>query len=376
MLDGLITAGGKVLGGARFSLLSVLPGVLVTTVIAALWRAHLYDPGSRADFDAILPTAHDTAAVVLFVFFAFVGGVLLRPFEAVLVQALEGYWALWYPLAILKAGAEEHHRRRRYRAVVTIDHAERTNSDWDRQPRRTPPPVPGGPQPLQELAREARDAARRARVVARARQIRSGYPTELRHLDSTSRGDKHGEIMPTLLGNALMRAERLSGDRYGLDMMTAYPRLYPFLSPRLEGSVSRQLDLISATASMCVSLTVIAFGTLPLIVRLDVWSVVPLVLAALAVLAYRGAVTAALYHGTLLATVFDLHRFDLIKAFHYPVPETTDGLVSLNMAITSFLQKENRRLDTDGGIKNDVMKHPPESEDVLQRTDRDGSAQP
>jgi hypothetical protein len=276
----------------------------------------------------------------------------------------------------LSRAAVERHRRRRYRALVKIDHADGTNSDWgeDDEPA-DPAPTPTGARPLAELAAMDRAIARRARTVARARHIRRGYPVETRELHETPEGDPQGELLPTSLGNALLRGERLSGDRYGLDMPTVGPRLYAFVSPRLQGALNQQLDLISATASLCVTLAVAAVTMLPLIARFDAWSLLPLVPACMAMLAYRGAVAAALHHGTLLCTVFDLHRFDLIKTFHYATPREERDVVALNRKISEFLAADNKeRLERLGTLRDQKMDHPPDDQDVLQRTDRNGSS--
>ncbi|MFF4502293.1 hypothetical protein [Streptomyces sp. NPDC001401] len=366
MLNGLISAGSKVLGGSRFSLISVLPTFLVITVIAVLVRAHLYDPHAHADFSAVMPTTKDAFGVGLFLLIAFLGGVLIRPFEAAVVQLLEGYWNPPSPLAPLHGAAVEWHRRRRNRAILDVAHGAASPAA---------PQATVGRRPLAELAAVDRAAARRARAVARSRRIRRGYPVEIRDAGRTVR-DRDGEVMPTLLGNALRRGERLSGDRYGLDMPTVAPRLYAFTSPRLQGAVNQQMDLISAAASLSVSLGVATVATIPLIARLDAWSLLPLAPACMAVLSYRGAVAAALYHGTLLSSAFDLHRFDLIRAFHYDIPTDARSVVALNGKISTFLAADNlHRLDTSLDLKDTNMVHPSDDQDVLQRTDRDGAAE-
>lgn len=353
MLQGLIEAGGKVLGGARFSLLNILPSVLVIGVVTTLVRAHLYEPGAHVDFGAVLPKERDAAVLALVAFLIFVGGVILRPFEAALVQLLEGYWTHPSPLAPLRGAATERHRRRRNRAVATIQ-AEHLRA----APTSSPPTAA---RPLHTLALEARADARWRRRVKQAQRIRAGYPTEVRKLrraDGTLR-DEHGELMATELGNALLRGERLSGDRYGLDIMSTYMRIYPFVSERLNTSIAQQLDLVAATASLCVSLALCAVATLPLAVRLDGWSLLPLLPIVMAVLAYRGAVAAALYHGELLCAVFDLHRFDLAKAFHYKLPTDPARFVQMNERISLFLAQDKTAFDTDPSMTNRPMEHPP-----------------
>lgn len=371
MLSGLISAGSKVLGGARFSLISVLPGFLIITVIMVLSRAHLYSPDAAVNFSHVAPTRDEAPAAALFAFLAFLGGVLLRPFEAALVQFLEGYWAAPSLLAPLRRASVERHRRRRARAMTAIKHAAQDSV----APNPPPRPGPGIRRSLTELAAHDRAAARSNRAVARALEIRRGYPVEVRAPVETPDEDPDGELMPTLLGNALLRGERLSGDRYGLDMPTVYPRLYPFISPRLQGAVVQQMDLISAAASLCITLTVTTVATLPLIARVDGWSLLPLAPALLAYLAYRGAVAAALFHCTILATVMDLHRFDLIKAFHYAIPKTEAGISNLNRQLSRFLYEEGSRLDQHRSFDRLGMVHPADDQDVLQRANGNGSTQ-
>jgi hypothetical protein len=163
--------------------------------------------------------------------------------------------------------------------------------------------------------------------------------------------------MATELGNALLRGERLSGDRYGLDMMRTYPRIYPFVSERLNGAVTQQMDVVASTASLCVSLAICTVATLPLVLRLDGWSLLPVLPAVMAVLAYRGAVAAALYLAELLCAVFDLHRFDLVKAFHYKPENSALESAQMNELISEFLAQDASRLDNNDTLSHEVMDH-------------------
>ncbi|MFD9001392.1 hypothetical protein ACFV0T_10540 [Streptomyces sp. NPDC059582] len=373
MLKALAEASGKVIGGARFSLTSVLPGVLLATIVAAVARAGLFDLEARPDFTAVAPGRQDTAAVVLFVFFAFVVGVLLRPFEAAIVQLLEGYWERPSPLAPLRDAAIERHRRRRDRALLMCQHSEAVE-EADRTASSSPGSrAPGASVSLHELAERDRRRARLRRNAKRARSVRAGYATEIRQDSAAQQRDPHGELMPTSLGNMLLRAERLSGDRYGLDMMRVYPRIYPFIAPRLENAVTQQLSLIAATASLAVSLGVTTLALLPLVLRWDIWSLLPLAPAVLTALAYRGATAAAAFHGTLLSAVFDVHHFDLAKAFHYDPPESAEELTAMNQQISEFLAQDKHAYVEELGHLS--MTHQPESEDPLQRANGNGASQ-
>ncbi|MFJ8106971.1 hypothetical protein [Streptomyces sp. NPDC096132] len=325
MIGELVKAGTKAMGGAQFSLLSVLPGALVVTVTGVLIGAGAYDFDRPVDIRSVAPTNFDTSTVVAFALAALVGGILLRPFERALVQQLEGYWSSPSPLAPLQGAAIERHRRRRDDAGARVD----ANDG-------KPVKFPEGPSTLRRLAALDRQASRRTRALARDRQIVLSYHDDLDR--DTGRKLDESELMPTLLGNVLRRSERMAGGRYGLDAMAVYPRIYPYISDRLAEAMARQLDLLTATASLSISFGMLSAVTLPLVARFDPWSLTPVAAAVLAVLAYRGAVVTAHYAGELLNTVFDLHRFDLATAFHYELPPNAEDEYDLNEDLTGFLK--------------------------------------
>ncbi|MEK8170988.1 hypothetical protein NKH77_19840 [Streptomyces sp. M19] len=57
-----------------------------------------------------------------------------------------------------------------------------------------------------------------------------------------------------------------------------------------------------------------------MLLRSGWWLALALVPAAVSVLAYRGAVQAALAYGDAVRAAFDLHRFDLLAALRLPLP--------------------------------------------------------
>ncbi|GAA5705408.1 hypothetical protein [Streptomyces avermitilis] len=131
------------------------------------------------------------------------------------------------------------------------------------------------------------------------------YPKSARHL------------MPTTLGNVLRGAERHSMDRYGLDGVSAWWRLYPTLPDGY-----RQL-LAEATADLEAMVAVSVLGALyvpvagTLAICLLPWDgAVACVLGggAAAWAAYQGAVGAARAYGQLYRAAFDVHRWNLLDA--------------------------------------------------------------
>lgn len=310
MLSDLAQAGTKALGGARFSLVNILPGAVLGTVVVAAARSGAYGHG-EVSLDRIFPQggAASAGAAILYVFALFVFGVLLQPFQIALVQLLEGYWGQGVLGRNLGRLAVERHRRR-YTTALALQ-------DWE--------PASVASKPFAEMVTIAKYYAAGERLKGRADALLKQLPVEPDHL------------MPTMLGNILRNGEDSAGDRYGLDALVAYPRMYPSLSKPLGDAMSRQLDVIAVTAGMCVCFVLSALATTPLVTRLDRWSAVPAVLLLLGLLAYRGALRAAAEHATLFATTFDLHRFDMLRTLHYGLPATAEKERVFNHNLTNFL---------------------------------------
>jgi len=288
----IVTAGTKALGGARFSLVSLFPGTLLATVVLLAAPSGAYGSGP-ANVAQLTSRASDwgSGGAVLLVFGLFLAGVLLQPFQVALVQYLEGYWDR-RPTRALAAIAIETHRRRLRTAAVEQDITAPTITTMT----------------LRAGADAARAHSLAARRTAHAESLQRRYPTDI------------SRVMPMMLGNILRNGEDAAGDRYGLGALTVYPRMYPTISKPLSDAMARQLDMITLTASLCVSSVVGAVVTSPILLRLDLWSLIPVIAGLLGIVSYRGALRAASDHGVLFATTFDLHRFDTLRALHYRLP--------------------------------------------------------
>jgi hypothetical protein len=347
VLGDLVKDGTKAMGGARFGLLNVLPGTLVVTVTAVLVQAHAYDSDRAVDLRSVLLGEHSAGAVLAFALAALIGGVLLRPFERILVQQLEGYWNPPSPLVRLRGAAVELHRRRRDDAAARVQLMESTQLRFG-----------SGASTLTSLVALERRMGRRTRAEERLRQIRDGYPDDKRVVQIKRRLPRT-DLMPTRLGNVLRRAERTAGGRYGLDAMVVYPRIYPYVSERMAEAMARQLELLTATASLSVCFGLLSAITSPLLGRLDPWSLTPLAAAGLCVLAYRGALITAGYTGVVFCALFDVHRFDLTTAMHYELPKTAAEEAELNGYMTRYLEARNPQpLAKDDNLRDKPFAHP------------------
>jgi hypothetical protein len=294
----------------RFGLVNVLPTATVVVLLMALFASgaprHAPDPRLLADRMADL-TAVDVGAIA---FVVLVVAVLTAPFQLGLVRMLEGYWdGSLLGGALAEAGLGLQRRR------------------------------------VNRLQRRARQPGNSKRIV-RARQAAADrlatYPAQ--------------HLLPTRLGNALRAAEEHAGQRYGLDTVAVWPWLHPYLSPRLADTLASLRNQVDASARFCVGLLFVAAVALPMVAVYGSWLLVPALTAVSSWIAYRAAVRAAVAHGRQLYVAFDLHRFDMLRGLHLPLPADPSSEVRLNRDLSAFCRYG--RIDSEARIPVDRYEHP------------------
>jgi hypothetical protein len=103
-------------------------------------------------------------------------------------------------------------------------------------------------------------------------------------------------LLPTQLGNDLRAAEDRAGQRYGLETVAAWPRLYPHLSEPLASTQDRIRDQLDGAARLCVLLVPNVVSATVLLTDAW-WLLVPAAIAVLSWLLYRSATQAAVAYG-------------------------------------------------------------------------------
>jgi hypothetical protein len=232
--------------------------------------------------------------VVLLLLCALVLSLILQPFQLALVRLLEGY--AW--------GASDVARSIRGIGIR-------------RQRRRL--------QRLDDMAFPADDS-----VEDPQRQLMA---TIQRHTYYPSDPD---DLLPTRLGNALRAAEDRAGQRYGLDTNVCMPRLYPYLSDRLVQVLNDRRNQVDVAVRLCAVLLLATVISAPVLLGDGWWFAVPVATAVLSWVAYRGAVLAAVNYGQALYVAFDLHRFDMLRGLHYPLPPREQEH-AFNKELSAFL---------------------------------------
>ncbi|HOC43228.1 MAG TPA: hypothetical protein PKJ99_09485 [Thermoanaerobaculales bacterium] len=277
---------------------SYLPSLAVVAVCGALVLAGAVEGApSTARFlevwkepGAVTLGAGAVALVIL--------GLLVQPLEIKLVRLLEGYWGSGaIGLRLSRWGVRRARvKRDAIRSVVA---------------------TPKGPA---ELSREDL-----ARIAGAARELRERLP------------ERDDRLLPTALGNALRAAEDSAGERYGLDTVLAWPRLYFVLSDRMVEVLGSQRLQLDVSSKLTAAFLLIAIITASMLATDGWWLLLPAASLVLSRVAYRGAVEAAVAYGETIRAAFDLYRYDLLKALGIARPSDAVAERTVFEQLSEFL---------------------------------------
>jgi hypothetical protein len=299
--------------GLRFNLVSLLPTTALVLFVLALLASGA--PTRAPDLGAIFPSIGELEGTQLaaLTVFVLVLGLIAYPFQLPLVRLLEGYWSASSIGRSLGAIGVELNRRRLDRLGDDIN-GEGPIPSWVIRP---------GGQLLEGAERKWRETAYRSRLEELANEQFETYPDE-------------SLLLPTRLGNALRAAEAQAGQRYGLDTVTMFPRLYAHLSNRMEDVLADLRDQLDVAARLCAVLLMATAISTGLLATHGWWLLVPATTALLAWLAYRAAVRAAISYGEQIYVAFDLHRFDMLRGLHLPLPRNPREELEFNERLSEF----------------------------------------
>jgi hypothetical protein len=282
----------------RFFTVSFLPTFAGTWFLLTLVWAGA--PGGPPNFGRAWATTAKLGAgqVLLIVLGVVLIALLLAPLQLAAVRVLEGRW----PRGLRALGRSWQLRRKRRLAAAA--QPDELNTDK--------PPSP-------EVVLRAGEAGPR---------LSRRFPAD-DHL-----------VRATALGNVMTAMEDTAGRAYGLDAVVAWPRLYPLLSDRVRALVDDRRDVFDAGARMTVTAAMVTIATAALLVRSGWWLLLALAPVAVGVLAHSGALRAAEAYAETVHTAFDLHRFELLKALHLPLPDTPSKEVELNRALCDLWRQD------------------------------------
>ena len=143
---------------------------------------------------------------------------------------------------------------------------------------------------------------------------------------------KAEQVMPTMLGNILRTAERRPRDRFGLEVVFVWPRLWMLMPEQARKDVGEARESLNAGVRLVFWGLLFALWSF-----VAWWALIPGLLVAF--LAYHWSLNQAETYGDLLEASFDLYRFDLYKALHFPFPKNSQQEKKTGEAITQYLHR-------------------------------------
>jgi len=150
-----------------------------------------------------------------------------------------------------------------------------------------------------------------------------------------------GAVMPTRLGNILKNAELYARDRYGIDPVLIWSRLYHLYPERFVQAIAASrgdLDFMLSVSSLGAAFALFS-GVILLWIGAD-WLLFLLCFVGgllVAMLAYRGAVGSALLYADHIKTAFDLYRNDFLKQLRLTLPANPEAERQLWSQVNQYL---------------------------------------
>jgi hypothetical protein len=262
--------------GTRFFLVGFLPTYAALFFLLVLVWA-LEGPGTSFKRAWKVAAGLSTTEIVLIALSVLLLSLLLAPFQLGLVRVLEGAWPAW-----LGGGWGTARQRARKAALEaqTVPASYDVKTLW-----------------------QAGSAGYR---------LRQRFPLP-DHL-----------VRSTRLGNILAAMEDRAGRDYGLDAVVAWPRLYLLLDKATRAVVDDRRNTLHYRARRAGPGGAPAGAALVILWGTGWWMLLPAVPAAVSVLAYLGALRAALAYSEGVQTAFDLYHLDLGKKFGLARPDTPE----------------------------------------------------
>jgi hypothetical protein len=143
-------------------------------------------------------------------------------------------------------------------------------------------------------------------------------------------------LLPTRLGNILRASEDRPSEKYGLDGVACWPRLWLLLPAGVKDDVANARNRLDSAA-------LVMFWSLLFVVwSLWIWWAALLGLLA-AIFSYRAMLAAAADYAALFEACFDTHRLALYAALHWPLPRNPQEELVSGEALTRYLWRGSKK---------------------------------
>jgi hypothetical protein len=138
------------------------------------------------------------------------------------------------------------------------------------------------------------------------------------------------QLMPTRLGNILRAAEQRPLDKYGLDAIVCWSRLWLLLPDAVKQELQVARANLNTTARLWLwSVLFVGWGIW------ELWAAPVGLLSA--IVAYRWAIAAARTYGELIEATFDLYRHLLYESLRWHLPSDPNQEREAGRKLTEYL---------------------------------------
>ena len=142
-------------------------------------------------------------------------------------------------------------------------------------------------------------------------------------------------FLPTKLGNILRAAELHPKDKYGLEAVICWPRLWLLLPDEARNELADVRALLDTAARL------VTWSVLFLVWTIWAWWV-PLVTVIVAFYAYRWTINTAEIYGDLLDSSYDLYRKLLYQSLRWPLPTNPAEEYQQGLLLTQYIWRGSR----------------------------------
>ncbi|MEP0914024.1 hypothetical protein NDI45_24240 [Leptolyngbya sp. GB1-A1] len=144
------------------------------------------------------------------------------------------------------------------------------------------------------------------------------------------------DVMPTRLGNILRAAERRPLEKYGLDAIVCWSRLWLLIPD------AAKKDLQEARADLNTAVRVWLWSVLFAVWTVWTWWALPVAIIA-ALFAYGWAIDAAIVYADLIESAFDLYRTLLYQSLRWTLPANPKEEQAMGAALTQYLWRGSNK---------------------------------
>lgn len=286
--------------GTRFLVVTVVPNILIIAYVAFLIAAGA--PGRSPSLTrAIMVLGRlTTIQIVAMLLGLLILSIATHPLQTPLIQLVEGYW--WsLPLG----------------SAIMDRCTDRFREEWD----------------------WAQNELERIQKTKKWDWASEHFLTEVQHRLYWL-PERPVKLLPTCLGNTLRTGEVRAGERYGLALDVALPRLAPMLSPPVAAELSDRRNQLDAAVRLCVMAGLATAVSVGLLLWHGPWLFLALGTYLLCWACYQAAVAAAKGFSNSLAAAIDTHHLQLFDAMQLKRPADLTEELCRNVTLDRMFRGE------------------------------------